>query len=56
MTVISVLLPVYNTDPRHLRQAIDSVLAQTFSDFELLVVDDCSTHDHVRQIVESYAD
>jgi glycosyltransferase involved in cell wall biosynthesis len=39
---ITVLLPVFNGGP-YLRPAMESVLAQTFSDFELLVVDDGST-------------
>ena len=39
---ISVLLPVYNAEP-YLRAAVDSVLSQTFVDFELLAFDDGST-------------
>jgi GT2 family glycosyltransferase len=39
---ISVLLPIYNGEP-HLSAAIESVLAQTFDDFELLAIDDGST-------------
>jgi hypothetical protein len=39
---VTVLLPVYNGEP-HLGDAIRSVLAQTYSDFDLLVVDDAST-------------
>ena len=38
---ISVLIPTYNY-ARFLAEAIESVLAQDFQDFELLVVDDCS--------------
>jgi GT2 family glycosyltransferase len=51
---VSVALTAYNASP-FIRSTIDSVLAQTFEDFELIVVDDCSTDDTV-QIVESYAD
>jgi hypothetical protein len=40
--LVTVLMPVYNTQPELLDQAISSVLAQTFGDFELLVVDDGS--------------
>jgi len=39
---VSVLMPVYNPG-RFLREAIDSVLAQTYSAFELIVIDDAST-------------
>ncbi|HWE02303.1 MAG TPA: glycosyltransferase [Tepidisphaeraceae bacterium] len=41
---ISVLMPVYNSG-RHLRGAVDSILGQTFGDFEFLCVDDGSTDD-----------
>jgi glycosyltransferase involved in cell wall biosynthesis len=41
---VSVCLPVYNGE-RYLKVAIDSVLSQTFKDFELLIIDDCSTDD-----------
>ena len=43
MPKISVLMPIYNTQEEHLREAIESILNQTFSDFELIVIDDCST-------------
>ena len=39
---ISVIMPVYNGDG-YLEAAVDSILAQTFSDFELIIVDDAST-------------
>ncbi len=39
---VTVLMTVFNGE-RHLREAIDSVLGQSFGDFELLVVDDGST-------------
>lgn len=51
---VTVLLATYNDEP-FLGAAIDSVLAQTFTDFELLVVLDAST-DRSRDIVESYRD
>jgi len=49
---ISVLIPTYNY-ARFLPEAIESVLAQDFRDFELLVVDDCSTDDTV-SVVQPY--
>ena len=40
MPKVSVLVPLYNTNENHLREMIDSVLAQTFTDFELLLLND----------------
>lgn len=51
---VSVLLPVYNGG-RFLREAIDSILGQSYADFELIVVNDGSTDD-THDIVSSYAD
>lgn len=51
---ISVLMPVYNGGA-YLRPAIDSILAQTFTDFEFLIIDDGSTDDSLA-IARSYAD
>jgi glycosyltransferase involved in cell wall biosynthesis len=50
---ITVLTPVHNGE-RYLREALDSVLAQTHADFELLVVDDGST-DATPAILQQYA-
>ena len=41
MPAISVIMPVYNSE-KYLRDAIESVLKQTFTDFELLLIDDGS--------------
>lgn len=54
MVPVTVLMPVYNAEP-HLVRAVDSVLNQTFSDFEFLVINDGST-DHTREIVGGYDD
>ncbi|MBQ5728561.1 MAG: glycosyltransferase [Mailhella sp.] len=56
MPRISVLMPVYNTRPDHLREAITSILAQTFVDFEFLILNDCSTDPQVEEVVKSYSD
>ena len=41
---ISVVMPTYNTPIPYLQEAVESVLNQTFRDFELVVIDDCSTN------------
>jgi GT2 family glycosyltransferase len=50
---VSVLLPVYDAE-RYLAEAIESILAQTFSDFELLAIDDGS-RDGSLALLEEYA-
>ena len=49
---ISVVIPMYNTE-KYIGECIGSVFAQTFQDFEIIVVDDCST-DNSCAIVENY--
>lgn len=51
---VSVIMPAYNSEA-YIRESINSVLAQRFTDFELIVVDDGST-DATAAIVESYTD
>ena len=46
---VSVVLPVYNVAP-YIEATIASILTQTFTDFELLVLDDCSTDDTVDKV------
>ncbi|WNZ25178.1 glycosyltransferase [Leptolyngbya sp. NK1-12] len=53
MPLVSVLLPVYNAE-RYLGPAIESILTQTFTDFELLITDDGSS-DRSLEILQSYA-
>mgnify|MGYP006274477851 FL=1 len=50
---ISVLMPVYNAEP-YLAEAIESILNQTFEDFEFLIINDGST-DNSAQIIDAYA-
>ena len=52
---VSIIMPVYNTKEEHLRSAIESVLNQTFKDFELIIVDDASTNNAV-DIIKFYQD
>ena len=53
---ISVLMPVYNTEANHLHESIESILSQTFEDFEFLVLNDASSNDQVEKIILSYTD
>lgn len=54
MPKISVIVPVYKVEP-YLRKCVDSILAQTFTDFELLLVDDGSP-DNCGAICDAYAE
>lgn len=54
MPQISVIIPVYNTGTL-LRETVNSVLEQSFSDFELILVDDGS-NDETKQIISSFDD
>lgn len=52
--LVSILMPVYNTAP-YLKEAMDSILSQTFKDFELIVLNDCSP-DNADEILDMYND
>ena len=52
---VSVLMPVYKTPENYLREAIESILNQTYTDFEFLILDDCPEQS-VENIVKSYKD
>src|SRR5712671_4310882 len=53
MPAVSVIVPNYN-HARFLHRRIDSILGQTLLDFELILLDDCST-DNSRDILTAYA-
>ncbi len=52
MPKVSIFIPVYNTE-KYIDQSIKSVINQTYSDWELIVLDDCST-DNTFEIINSY--
>ena len=47
--LISVVIPVYNTDPRMLRELLDCLRAQTYRNFEVILYDGCSTREETRE-------
>jgi len=51
---ISIIMPVYNTPEGFLREAIESVLNQSYPNWELCIADDASTEPHVREVLEEY--
>jgi len=51
---ISVVMPVYNAE-KYVKEAIDSIINQSFTDFECIIVDDGST-DKTKEIIRSYDD
>lgn len=54
MPKISVIMPAYNAE-KYIAEAIESILGQTFDDFEFIIINDCST-DRTEEIVLSYDD
>ena len=56
MPKISVLLPMWNTKLTYLQKAVDSILAQTFTDFELIVLNDSPDNDSLKDLISAYDD
>jgi len=52
---ISIITPVWNTDEKFLRLAVDSVINQVYDNWELCIVDGGSTRGHVSQVLNEYA-
>lgn len=51
---ISVIIPMYNTE-KYIGECLDSLFLQTFQDYEIILIDDCST-DNSREVAESYVE
>ena len=56
MPKVSVLTPVFNTNHAHLRQCIESVLGQTFADFEFIILNDSPDNVELEKLILSYRD
>lgn len=56
MPKVSVLTPIYNTKPEYLRECIESILNQTFQDFEFIILNDSPDNQEIEDIVLSYDD
>lgn len=56
MPKVSVLMPIWNTREDHLREAMESILNQTFTDFEYLILNDSPDNTKLDEIVASYND
>ena len=54
MPKVSIVLPSYNGE-KYIRQSIESVINQTYQDWELIIVNDCST-DNTLAIAREYED
>lgn len=54
MSRVSIVLPTYNGE-RYIKESIDSVIKQTFADWELIIVNDCST-DSTMEIINRYVE
>jgi GT2 family glycosyltransferase len=52
---ISLVMPVYNTNEKLLRLAIDSVIQQIYSNWELCIADDASTKEEIRNMLRDYS-
>lgn len=52
---MSVIMSEYNTDPAVLKASILSILNQNFTDFEVIIVDDCGAND-MKKVAESFGD
>ena len=56
MPKVSVIMPVYNTKEEYLREAIESILNQTFSDFEFIILNDSPYNLPLKEVISSYQD
>ena len=53
--MISVIMPVYNAE-KYICQTVESILKQTYTDFELILIDDCGTDKSIDLVKKTYSD
>ena len=54
MEKVDILLTTYNSKIEYLKMQIDSILNQTYKDFKLIISDDCSTKEEVKEVLKEY--
>lgn len=54
--LISILIPVYNIGRKYLSDCLDSILSQTYKNFEICLVDDCSTNEETKETLKAYSE
>ncbi|MBR2725708.1 glycosyltransferase family 2 protein [Candidatus Saccharibacteria bacterium] len=54
--LISFVIPVYNVEEKYLQECIDSILNQSYQNFEICIVDDASTKEETLEVLEKYKD
>ena len=52
---VDILLTTYNTNIEYLKLQLDSILNQTYKNFTLIISDDCSTKQEVKEVLQEYA-
>jgi glycosyltransferase involved in cell wall biosynthesis len=52
--LISILVPTYNTQPDHLRECFESVLSQTYTNWELCIADDASPSEATKAVIQEF--
>lgn len=56
MPKISVVMPIYNTAIKHLKVAVESILKQSFADFEFIILNDSPSNKELKNVVLGYQD
>ena len=54
MEKVDILLTTYNSKIEYLKMQIDSILNQTYKNFKLIISDDCSTKEEVKEVLKEY--